>query len=125
MGVLKVEALWSREALDQQESLWPQFVRQEDTSELFFQLGLVEMQLLYNNNFYLIALYGGWLLQSRCIIVMPDDQASEKKKLLAHFGAKVVEVRVASIANPEHYVNVARRLAKEVWKVLIVVLLVS
>ena len=48
--------------------------------------------------------------------MMPDDQASEKKKLLAHFGAKVVEVRVASIANPEHYVNVARRLANEVDK---------
>ncbi|CAM9606759.1 unnamed protein product [Scytosiphon promiscuus] len=49
----------------------------------------------------------------RCVIVMPDDQAAEKAELLRTFGAEVVKVRTASIANPEHYINVAARLAKE------------
>ncbi|CAM9169872.1 unnamed protein product, partial [Hapterophycus canaliculatus] len=49
----------------------------------------------------------------RCVIVMPDDQAAEKVRLLRTFGAEVVQVRTASIANPEHYINVAARLAKE------------
>lgn len=33
--------------------------------------------------------------------------------LLQTFGAEVVQVRTASIANPEHYINVAARLAAE------------
>ncbi|CAM9657376.1 unnamed protein product [Ectocarpus sp. 4 AP-2014] len=49
----------------------------------------------------------------RCVIVMPDDQASEKVELLRTFGAEVIQVRTASIANPEHYINVAARLARE------------
>lgn len=47
----------------------------------------------------------------RCVIVMPDDQAEEKRALLRQFGAEVRVVRPAAIANPDHYVNVARRLA--------------
>eukprot|EP00445_Apocalathium_hangoei_P027344 CAMPEP_0203922284 /NCGR_PEP_ID=MMETSP0359-20131031/62324_1 /ASSEMBLY_ACC=CAM_ASM_000338 /TAXON_ID=268821 /ORGANISM="Scrippsiella Hangoei, Strain SHTV-5" /LENGTH=1343 /DNA_ID=CAMNT_0050850125 /DNA_START=1 /DNA_END=4032 /DNA_ORIENTATION=+ len=47
-------------------------------------------------------------------IVMPDDQASEKVQLLKRFGAEVELVRPASISNPEHYVNVARRRAAEI-----------
>mmetsp|Transcript_58083 Transcript_58083/g.131610 ORF Transcript_58083/g.131610 Transcript_58083/m.131610 type:complete len:405 (-) Transcript_58083:112-1326(-) len=49
----------------------------------------------------------------RCIIVMPDDQAAEKRALLERFGAEVHTVQPAAIANPSHYVNVAKRLAQE------------
>uniref|UniRef100_A0A7S2RC68 Tryptophan synthase beta chain-like PALP domain-containing protein n=1 Tax=Rhizochromulina marina TaxID=1034831 RepID=A0A7S2RC68_9STRA len=48
----------------------------------------------------------------RCVIVMPDDQSPEKQRLLRQFGAEVLVVRTASISNPQHYVNVARKLAK-------------
>ncbi|CAM9489074.1 unnamed protein product [Chrysoparadoxa australica] len=49
----------------------------------------------------------------KCIIVMPDDQAQEKVDLLQLFGAQVVKVKTASIVNPQHYVNVARKIASE------------
>jgi len=49
----------------------------------------------------------------RVHIVMPDDQSEEKVALLRRFGAEVELVRPASISNPEHYVNVARRRAAE------------
>ena len=49
----------------------------------------------------------------RCLVVMPDDQAEEKRQLLRMFGATVELVRPASIVNPRHYVNVARARAKE------------
>ncbi|CAM9146029.1 unnamed protein product [Ascophyllum nodosum] len=49
----------------------------------------------------------------RCVIVMPDDQAEEKVNLLRTFGAEVIQVRTASIANPENYINVAARIASE------------
>ncbi|KAG6967597.1 hypothetical protein JG687_00004190 [Phytophthora cactorum] len=48
----------------------------------------------------------------RCIIVMPDDQAKEKSQLLEQFGAEVVLVKPASIVNAKHYVNEAKRLAR-------------
>lgn len=48
-----------------------------------------------------------------CIIVMPDDQALEKQDLLRHLGAKVNIVKCAAISNPDHYVNVARQIAKD------------
>ena len=48
-----------------------------------------------------------------CTVVLPDDQASEKSALLRRYGASVTVVRTASYASPEHYVNVARRLASE------------
>ncbi|CAM9722232.1 unnamed protein product [Phaeothamnion confervicola] len=47
----------------------------------------------------------------RCVVVLPDDQAAEKAALLRCLGAEVVVVRPAAIASPEHYVNVARRVA--------------
>ena len=50
----------------------------------------------------------------RCIVVMPDDQAEEKRELLRRFGAEVTTVKTAAIANPGHYVNVARRMAAEI-----------
>jgi cysteine synthase len=46
-------------------------------------------------------------------VVMPDDQAEEKRNLLRKLGATVTVVSCCSIANSEHYVNTARRLAKE------------
>jgi cysteine synthase A len=46
-----------------------------------------------------------------CLVVLPDDQASEKAVILKSLGAVVHVVATASISNPNHYVNVARRLA--------------
>lgn len=45
---------------------------------------------------------------------MPDDQAREKSQLLETFGAQVKLVKPASIVNAKHYVNEAKRLAKEI-----------
>lgn len=50
----------------------------------------------------------------RCIVVMPDDQAHEKRQLLRSLGAELELVRPAAIVHPMHYVNVARRRAKEI-----------
>lgn len=46
-----------------------------------------------------------------CVVVLPDDQASEKQRILEALGAETYVVSNAAIANPNHYVNVARRLA--------------
>lgn len=46
-------------------------------------------------------------------IVMPDDQAEEKRALLRSLGATVTVVPSCGIANKDHYVNTARRLAME------------
>lgn len=48
-----------------------------------------------------------------CIVVLPDDQASEKQAILKALGAAVYVVPTASISNPQHYVNIARRLAEQ------------
>ena len=50
------------------------------------------------------------------IIVMPDDQAKEKQIILSCLGAVVHIVPTASISNPNHYVNVAKKIAEEVNK---------
>ena len=47
-------------------------------------------------------------------IVMPDDQSVDKRKKLEALGAKVKVVENCSIANANHYVNVARRLAADI-----------
>jgi cysteine synthase A len=52
-------------------------------------------------------------------IVMPDDQAEEKRILLEKLGATVLVVPSSSIANKNHYVNRAREYAKEVNGVFI------
>jgi cysteine synthase len=55
-----------------------------------------------------------------CLLVLPDDQAAEKHTILQTAGAIVRTVPVAAISSPNHYVNVARRLAeraKRVWEV--------
>jgi cysteine synthase A len=47
-----------------------------------------------------------------CLVVLPDDQAMEKQNILKSLGAVVHVVPNAAISNPNHYVNVARRLAR-------------
>jgi cysteine synthase len=49
----------------------------------------------------------------KCHICMPDDQSTEKSDLLHHLGATVERVPVAPITSPDHFVNLARRRAKE------------
>ena len=49
----------------------------------------------------------------RAHICMPDDQAVEKSDLLHHLGAAVERVPVAPITSPDHFVNLARRRARE------------
>jgi cysteine synthase A len=46
-------------------------------------------------------------------VVMPDDQAEEKRTLLNTLGVTVTIVPCAGISNKDHYVNTARRMAKE------------
>ena len=46
------------------------------------------------------------------IVVMPDDQSSQKREFLERLGCGVVVVKNCSISNSGHYVNVARR----IWK---------
>eukprot|EP00797_Seminavis_robusta_P025447 Sro443_g144080.1 Cysteine synthase (295) ;mRNA; r:36180-37064 len=43
---------------------------------------------------------------------MPDDQATEKQAILRALGAIVYVVPTAAISNPNHYVNIAKRLAE-------------
>jgi cysteine synthase A len=55
-----------------------------------------------------------------CLVVLPDDQAVEKQKILKTLGAIVYVVPNVAISNPKHYVNIARRLAERaqnVWGV--------
>lgn len=47
-----------------------------------------------------------------CLVVLPDDQASEKKAILKSLGAVVHVVPNCAISNPNHYVNIARRIAE-------------
>ena len=48
-----------------------------------------------------------------CLVVLPDDQAEEKKAILQSLGASVHVVPTAAISNPQHYVNIAKRLARQ------------
>ncbi len=48
------------------------------------------------------------------IIVMPNDQSNEKVQILKCLGAIVHIVPTASISNPNHYVNVAKKIANEI-----------
>ena len=48
------------------------------------------------------------------IVVMPDDQAKEKRTMLKCLGAVVHVVPNAAISNPNQYVNVARRIANRI-----------
>ncbi|KAL7532161.1 hypothetical protein ACHAWF_004035 [Thalassiosira exigua] len=44
------------------------------------------------------------------VVVVPDDQSKQKADLLRRLGCGVVEVKVCGISNPNHYVNVAKRI---------------
>ena len=48
------------------------------------------------------------------IVVMPDDQAKEKRAMLNCLGTVVHVVPNAAISNPNQYVNVARRIADRI-----------
>ncbi|KAJ3399764.1 hypothetical protein CcCBS67573_g02988 [Chytriomyces confervae] len=52
----------------------------------------------------------------KALIIMPDDQAQEKYELLTQLGATIEKVRPVSIADPNHFVRVAERRAKEINK---------
>ncbi len=52
-------------------------------------------------------------------VVMPDDQAEEKRVMLEKLGAKVTVVPCCAIANANHYVNTARRMATLVGGIFI------
>src|SRR3989442_14815124 len=48
------------------------------------------------------------------IFTMPDKMSEEKRSLLRAYGARVVVTPTnVSPSSPEHYINVAERLAKE------------
>src|SRR6185295_12181405 len=49
----------------------------------------------------------------RTVIVMPQSQSQEKKDLLRVCGAEVVEVPAAPYRDPNNYVRVSERLARE------------
>ena len=49
----------------------------------------------------------------RTVIVMPDTQSQEKKDMLRLCGAELHEVPAVPFKNPDNYVHVAERLAKE------------
>ena len=46
-----------------------------------------------------------------CLVVLPDDQASEKQAILQTLQAVVQVVPNVAISNPQHYVHMARRVA--------------
>ena len=52
-------------------------------------------------------------------VVIPDDQADEKKNILEGLGAKVKIVPNCAISNENHYVNQARKLASSINGVFI------
>ena len=49
----------------------------------------------------------------KCLLVAADDTSPEKLRLIRALGARLEVVRPASIADPDHPVNVARRRAAE------------
>jgi cysteine synthase len=49
----------------------------------------------------------------RCVIVMPDNQAPEKYRLIEALGAEVRKVKAVPYSDPNQYQHVARRLADE------------
>jgi len=50
----------------------------------------------------------------RCIIVMPDNQSSEKYQMLETLGAEVLRVKTVPYSDPNHYQKIAGRLAGEI-----------
>ena len=58
----------------------------------------------------------GNALGYRTLIVIPKTQSQEKKDMLRLCGAELKEVAAVPYKNPENYVHVAERLAKEIEK---------
>ena len=52
----------------------------------------------------------------RTVSVMPNTQSQEKKDMLRLCGAELIEVPAVPFKNPENYVHVAERTAKELAK---------
>ena len=52
----------------------------------------------------------------KCLLVAADDTSPEKLRLIRALGARLEVVRPASIADPDHPVNVARRRAAELFR---------
>src|SRR5918997_6394438 len=59
-----------------------------------------------------LALVGN-ALGYRTVIVIPETQTQEKKDMLRLCGAELIEVPAVPYANPNNYVHVSERLAKE------------
>ncbi len=55
----------------------------------------------------------GNALGYRSVIVIPETQSREKKEAIKAFGAELVEVPAAPYRNPNNFVHVSERLAKE------------
>ena len=53
------------------------------------------------------------VLGYRTFIVMPDTQSPEKVAALRAYGARVAQIPAVPYRNPNHFVHVARRLARE------------
>ncbi len=49
----------------------------------------------------------------RCVIVMPDNQSSEKYQMIETLGAEVLRVKAVPYSDPNHYQKIAGRLADE------------
>jgi cysteine synthase len=49
----------------------------------------------------------------KCVIVIPETQTQEKKDALTQLGATLVQVPAAPYSNPNNYIHVSERLAKE------------
>jgi cysteine synthase A len=58
----------------------------------------------------------GNALGLKSVIVIPDTQSQEKKDTLRLLGAQVIEVPAVPYKNPNNYVKVSERLAKELAK---------
>ena len=50
----------------------------------------------------------------RCVIVMPDNQSSEKYQTIETLGAEVLRVKTVPYSDPNHYQKIAGRLAQEI-----------
>ena len=55
----------------------------------------------------------GNALGYKTLIVMPDNQSMEKINLLKHLGAKVVLTKQLPFTDPNNYIQLAKKLAKE------------
>ncbi|MBX9768410.1 MAG: cysteine synthase A [Bdellovibrionales bacterium] len=49
----------------------------------------------------------------RCLVVMPDNQATEKYDILSALGAEVMKVPAVPFANENHFFHTAKRVAAE------------